>query len=170
MKNYTKVILTLILSSSVFSCTTVKNSDTKISSKFSVKDLEPLLDDFNEEAYLLAFDDIKYAVKNGNLSSGYQHYLISGRNEGRLNTQSYIYAKQAINDGFNEEAYLLAFDDIKYAVKNGNLSSGYQHYLWSGKSEARLTRQDYIQALAFILAGNTPVETGGGVIKGRIGD
>lgn len=41
-------------------------------------------EDFDEAQYLRLNDDVRVAVSNGSFSSGYQHYLLCGRLEGRL--------------------------------------------------------------------------------------
>lgn len=41
-------------------------------------------EDFDEVRYLQLNDDVRQAVRNGSFSSGYQHYVLFGRLEGRL--------------------------------------------------------------------------------------
>ncbi|TKJ75252.1 radical SAM protein [Pseudomonas sp. CFBP13508] len=41
-------------------------------------------EDFDEAQYLRLNDDVRVAVSNGSFSSGYQHYVLCGRLEGRL--------------------------------------------------------------------------------------
>jgi hypothetical protein len=61
--------------------------------------------------------------------SGYHHYLVAGRAEGR-------------NDGkppnnWNEELYLRVNQDVQHEVTRGTFLSGYHHYLVAGRAEGR---------------------------------
>jgi hypothetical protein len=47
-------------------------------------------EEFNEQAYLRAFRDIKDAVNAGHYANGYEHYDRYGRNESRLQSPQYI--------------------------------------------------------------------------------
>lgn len=49
--------------------------------------------DFDEYTYLRAFPDVARAVERGELASGLQHYLRSGRAEHRLQTDEYVNQK-----------------------------------------------------------------------------
>ena len=44
----------------------------------------PIPPDFDEAAYLLQNSDVEQRVKDGALSSGYEHYVLYGRSEGRF--------------------------------------------------------------------------------------
>jgi hypothetical protein len=112
---------------------------------------------YNEEAYLLAFPDIASAVSNGIIPNGYAHYNPYGKNEGRLSNQNYISQVAIFDDmryyGYNEEAYLIAFPDVANAVKNGSLPNGYAHFNPYGKNEGRLNRAEYKTVLKDVLDG-----------------
>ena len=103
---------------------------------------------FNEEAYLLAFPDVKKAANKGEITA-YLHYIIYGQPEGRLNYQAYINALEAVNKGFNEEVYLLVYPDIASGIAQGKygLDSGYKHYETIGKKEKRIDSLAYKKVL-----------------------
>ena len=112
-------------------------------------------DGYNEDSYLLAFPDIMSAVRSGALRSGLQHYLLSGKNEGRLNLDAYKNVskalKKAMSEGFNETAYMYSFPDVLDTINNGYLQNGQryyiinglQHYLMFGKDEGRINSRPY---------------------------
>ena len=67
-------------------------------------------------------------VQRDTFVSGYHHYLVAGRAEGR-------------NDGkppnnWNEELYLRVNPDVQHEVTRGTFLSGYHHYLVNGRSSA----------------------------------
>ena len=41
-------------------------------------------DDFDEDLYLAVNDDVRMAVANGGFKSGYEHWLMSGKEEEAL--------------------------------------------------------------------------------------
>lgn len=83
---------------------------------------------FSESYYLTKYPDIASAIANGlfGLTSGLQHYLQSGRDEGRQ-----------FLTGFSEEYYLAKYPDVAAAVAAGQLESGVQHYALAGQAEGR---------------------------------
>ncbi|MFN7161115.1 MAG: GDSL-type esterase/lipase family protein [Candidatus Gracilibacteria bacterium] len=105
---------------------------------------------FSTDAYIMAYPTIKEAIKNGTLPSALFHYTYAGKAEGKLNTQEYRDAVSALNDGFREELYLSAFQDIADVMKKGLISSAYTHYQFSGKNEGRLQDDRYKKALQSI--------------------
>ncbi len=153
MTNYNMLFFSILLSTFVSSCTLF---DSNLN--FLAEDISLVSHQFNEEAYLLAFPDVANTIKNPNniygLKSGYEHFKIVGNRERRINYQVYVQAEQDIADGFNEEAYLLAFPDVANTIKNPNniygLKSGYEHYMSAGKNEGRLTRTEYIKVKQII--------------------
>lgn len=128
------------------------NSNDKSKKFLSLKSIGEVAN-FNQDAYLIAFSDVLTSVNNGSLSSGFFHFINYGEAQGRLLNAQYIQAKNAINNGFNEQAYLIAFPDVKYAVDNGlyGLTRGYDHYINTGMAENRLSQAAYIQAKPRVL-------------------
>lgn len=117
---------------------------------------EPVRDDviagYNEDAYLYAYGDVQGYVASGTYYNGYDHFINGGgKSAGRLTWSDYTTAKQAVDDGFNEEAYLLAFPLVKQALDNHtpNFANGYQHYIWYGQYDASpyLQRTEYANAI-----------------------
>jgi hypothetical protein len=101
---------------------------------------------FNEDAYLLAYPDIKSAVTAKTFKSGLDHCINYGMSEGRLTRQIYIDTKLALTQGFDDTAYLLAYPDVKSAITAGTIKSAIEHCVNSGLTEGRLTRQIYLDA------------------------
>jgi hypothetical protein len=102
---------------------------------------------FNEKAYRLAWSDIDNAIKNNSLQSSYSHYSYAKNNEQwRITNPRYLNIKSAIESGFDEKAYLLAFPDIKSVVDSGQLKNGLEHYINYGVNENRLNRIIYQDA------------------------
>lgn len=109
---------------------------------------------FNEEIYLLAYPDINDAVNKNWFKSGYDHFLINGKNENREQRPEYEVARFSVrNEGYSEEAYLLSNLDVRKAVNEKIIYNGYRHYLDAGKSEGRLAAAKYIEAKQSILDG-----------------
>ena len=86
--------------------------------------------DWDEEAYLLANPDVKHAVRNGAIASGYKHYQRHGRREGRP-------AIVAPTIGWDEMTYLAQNPDVAEAVRRGHFPSGFVHYWRHGRHEHR---------------------------------
>ena len=82
---------------------------------------------FNEQFYLATNPDVASAVAAGAFSSGFQHFSVSGLQEGR--TQ--------ISPFYNEQNYILANPDVSAAVNAGVFRSGLQHYFVAGFDEGR---------------------------------
>ena len=85
--------------------------------------------DWNEAQYLKIYPDVAAEVQRGTFVSGYHHYLVAGRAEGR-------------NDGkppsdWNEALYLQVYPDVAAEVQRGTFVSGYHHYLVAGRAEGR---------------------------------
>lgn len=53
--------------------------------------------------------------------------------------------KPDIEDSFDEYTYVRAFPDVAQAIERGELASGLQHYLKSGRVEGRLQDPQYLQ-------------------------
>lgn len=81
---------------------------------------------FNEHVYLERNPDVAQAIAYGQLSSGYEHFELWGRTEGRTPTVL-----------FDEQRYLTQNPDVAQAVATHATTSGYQHYLQHGWSEGR---------------------------------
>ncbi|MGD1944114.1 MAG: cadherin-like domain-containing protein [Leptolyngbyaceae cyanobacterium] len=100
----------------------------------------PLAQLYDESFYLSQNPDVASAVAAGELSSGYQHFVTAGINEGR--NPSVLY---------NEAFYLSANLDIAAAVNAGGVASGLAHFLNSGHIEGRdpsalFDQSDYLAA------------------------
>ncbi|MEL6398058.1 MAG: cadherin-like domain-containing protein [Cyanobacteria bacterium J06626_4] len=100
----------------------------------------PLAQLYDESFYLSQNPDVASAVAAGGLSSGYQHFVTAGINEGR--NPSVLY---------NEAFYLSANPDIAAAVNAGGVASGLAHFLNSGHIEGRdpsalFDQSDYLAA------------------------
>lgn len=78
---------------------------------------------FNEEFYLSRYPDVAASVRSGTFNSGYDHYQLYGKQEGRA--------------FFDEEFYLRENTDVLSAVRSGQFASGYQHYKLHGQAEGR---------------------------------
>lgn len=103
--------------------------------------------DEGEEVYLGAYKDIGIAIEEGIFESGFQHWDLHGKREGRcyycnpkgsvhnllLNTIPFPTKK--CDEG--EEIYLGAYDDIGIAIKEGQFESGFHHWDLHGKREGR---------------------------------
>ena len=89
---------------------------------------------FDEEWYLGMYDDVAGAVRSGVIASAYDHWLETGRAEGRVAPPGFL-------DGaaFDEKAYLLANPDVAEGVRRGDFGSGREHYLANGSREGRPT-------------------------------
>src|ERR1700756_3715964 len=100
-------------------------------------------DTWDERSYLSANPDVKAAVGNGSLRSGFEHWHRRGRFEGRPITLG-VMPKQRGEDGqetsnkvWDEEAYLQQNPDVRAAVDNGILKSGLDHWEQYGRFEGR---------------------------------
>ncbi|MCT7956090.1 SBBP repeat-containing protein [Laspinema palackyanum] len=89
--------------------------------------LNPLSLYFNEGAYLAQNPGVAEAVAAGTFTSGLQHYLLFGRDEGR----------PAPTQFFNEGEYLARNSDVAVAVGTGQLASGFAHFVQRGFFEGR---------------------------------
>ncbi|MCT7967740.1 SBBP repeat-containing protein [Laspinema sp. D1] len=89
--------------------------------------LNPLTLYFNEAAYLAQDPGVAEAVAAGTFTSGLEHYLLFGRDEGR----------PAPTQFFNEGEYLARNSDVAVAVGTGQLASGFAHFVQTGFFEGR---------------------------------
>lgn len=154
-----------------------------------VVDVLPLAQLYDESFYLSRNPDVAALVAGGVLSSGYQHFITFGLNEGRNPSVLYdnaFYLNQnpdvAANVGpagglthflnvghregrdpsalFDQSDYLLNNPDIAGAVSNGSLASGFQHYVIAGVDENRLPNLSLFDA-QFYLSNNPDVAAAG---------
>ncbi|GFE69723.1 sorbosone dehydrogenase family protein [Chroococcus sp. FPU101] len=86
----------------------------------------PIANLYDDTYYLNLYPDVKAAVNNGLIASGYEHFINFGQYEGR--NPSILY---------NETFYLSQNPDVANAVTNHQISSGFEHYLYFGQNEAR---------------------------------
>lgn len=94
---------------------------------------------FNENYYLANNPDVAIAVNRGLVGTGWQHYTLFGRAEGRSIDAPLEY------EFFNETYYLANNPDVARAVNAGLVGTGWQHYLVHGQAEGRqyLTPEGY---------------------------
>ena len=82
---------------------------------------------FSKNWYLKNYPDVANSVYK---DDPYQHYVKYGKNEGRL-------PLPPVPPEYNEGAYLEFNPDVNEVVKNGQYSSGIEHYLMYGFNEDR---------------------------------
>ena len=106
-------------------------------------------DDFDEDLYLAVNDDVRMAVANGGFKSGYEHWLMYGKQEEALGYRKSHINKERLkaehfeeenlmSDDFDEDLYLALNDDVRMAVASSSFKSGYEHWLKYGKQEEAL--------------------------------
>lgn len=93
---------------------------------------------FDENYYLNQNPDVFVAIKQGFIASGYQHFLLSGIDEGR--NPSPIY---------NEQFYRANNFGVDQAIEFGLIESGLKHFLLFGHEEGRdpsklFSQSDYL--------------------------
>lgn len=115
-----------------------------------------VLDEFDEAWYLTAYPDVAEAVRAEHFASAFEHYRSHGKREGRLPraqeaaTPSGKAAEAADGAvGFDEAAYLEANPDVAESVRNGTLTSGYAHWMASGRAEGRIPPSGYTEGVTF---------------------
>lgn len=81
---------------------------------------------FNETEYLAQYPDVAAAVAARQFASGWQHYVLYGKKEGRNP-----------NLCFNEALYLTYNLDVAAAVSANQFVCGWDHYVQFGESEGR---------------------------------
>ena len=91
----------------------------------------PSEETFCEQDYLLSNPDIADAVKRGEFKSGFEHWVTSGRHEGR--------SFQAAE--FIEREYLELNPDVAKSVEEGQFASGRDHWQQRGRLEGRSIRK-----------------------------
>lgn len=81
---------------------------------------------FNEGVYLLENPDVANAVAAGNLSSGFEHFTLAGKFEGR-------------DPGplFDDSFYQATYPDVADAVEQGLVPSLFDHFVGAGQFEGR---------------------------------
>lgn len=79
---------------------------------------------FEEDFYRQTHPDVDEAVRRGQITSGFEHFVRAGLAEGRV----------AIPD-FDEDFYLATYPYIADAVKEGEFASPFQHYVLFGVKE-----------------------------------
>lgn len=104
-------------------------------------DLEPDLGvlqvSFDEDTYLSFHVDVKQAVEQGVLKSGFEHYVKFGLNEGRFAPV------------FDEDVYRTENPDVAVLVNAGILTSAFDHYIRFGIAEGRngiINEAEYLAA------------------------
>ena len=121
---------------------------------------------FDQDDYLLNHPNAAAAVNAGEFSSGLDHWLERGSNQGQGPALTF----------FQEAFYLAQNPDVKAAVDAGNLESGYHHYLLFGINEGRnpnpnFDESSYMQlhsdVKAAVEAGNFPSGAAHYILYGR---
>jgi len=84
--------------------------------------------EWSEDAYLLAYPEVKALVQAGQHGSGWAYFREKGKAEGKV---------EGSPMRWNERGYLVANPDVAYFVRRGVYSSGYDHWLKAGKTEKR---------------------------------
>jgi GT2 family glycosyltransferase/glycosyltransferase involved in cell wall biosynthesis len=91
--------------------------------------------DFDEELYLALYPDVADAVRSGQFTSAYQHWIECGKREGRLIPHQPD--RLDIPQYFDEASYLHAHPDVAGAVARGEFASGFAHWAERGLLEGR---------------------------------
>ncbi|MFN8579266.1 MAG: hypothetical protein U0354_20760, partial [Candidatus Sericytochromatia bacterium] len=99
---------------------------------------------FNEQAYLLAFPEVKTLISSGTYSNALAHYNNYGKVMDWLLNPIYGDAKSALALDFDEARYRFAFPYVDNAIKNGQFTSGFHHYYTNGKYDNLLTTVEYL--------------------------
>jgi hypothetical protein len=94
---------------------------------------------WDELAYLNANPDVARAVGTGAYSSGYAHYRLHGRREGRVavDKTGLAAARQPPPADWDDARYLGMYPDVAQKVAAGVWRSGYAHYCLFGRRESR---------------------------------
>ncbi len=120
------------------------NEPTRVTSDRYVKIKNAILEGYNENAYLLAYPDVKTQVTSGFFPKGIDHYINYGVSETRLERDIYQDAKLAIVNDFDETRYRTAYPDVLDAINLYWFPSAFEHFRRYGLYEGRLTRQVYL--------------------------
>jgi hypothetical protein len=93
------------------------------------KILLPLISkiEVDEDYYLERYEDIRDAIKNGQISSAKEHYVSYGYFENRVPRFFQV----------DEHWYLSRFKDVREAIDEGKWASGQDHFNTSGYAEGR---------------------------------
>jgi hypothetical protein len=86
---------------------------------------------WDEALYLRIHPDVAAEVRKGTFASGYEHYIVAGRAEGR--------ALGTPPPDWNEALYLRIHLDVALEIQKGTFVSSYHHYLLAGRAEGRAT-------------------------------
>ena len=99
-----------------------------------------------EELYLRTNRDVADAIRGGQFSSGFQHWLKFGKDGGRdygycsknhtLFTTEILFPQEQCAEG--EEIYMNEYKDVAEAVRSGIFSSAFEHWREFGKGEGRM--------------------------------
>lgn len=98
-----------------------------------------MYDTFDEEYYSQNLNQ-KFPGK----FSAFVHYLNNVKN-----------SRLSPNKDFDEDFYRAFYYDVNTAILRGQLSSGYEHFLLSGKAEGRIPLYDATRTLEAVMAGVT---------------
>lgn len=93
---------------------------------------------YGEEAYLRCNPDVAIALRRGQITSAYDHFLQFGRYENRItNGRCNGNGDSRPPRWFNEREYLRCNPDVRQAVRRGQMPSGWYHYQTFGRRENR---------------------------------
>jgi hypothetical protein len=122
------------------------NETTRVTNTRYVKIKNAILEGYDENAYLLAYPDVKSQVTSGFFPKGIEHYINYGLNEGRLERDIYQDAKLAIVNDFDENRYRNAYTDVNNGINLFWFPSAFEHFRRYGRYEGRLTRPEYLNS------------------------
>jgi hypothetical protein len=93
----------------------------------------------------MAHTDIDNLVKNNAIPNAYTHYHTWAKNNEttRITNTRYVKIKNAVLEGYDENAYLLAYPDVKIKLPLVSSLKDIDHYINYGLNEGRL-RKRYI--------------------------
>ena len=96
---------------------------------------------FDEAWYLQSYPDVMSAVREGTIGSGYDHWLHSGKVEGRVPPPGFVEEEpEPPNEGFDADWYTRVYADVASAIEQRRVRSALDHYLRYGRAEGRLPR------------------------------
>jgi O-antigen biosynthesis protein len=97
---------------------------------------------FDENYYLSHYDDVREAVRSGDMLSGFAHFVLNGAQEGRFPNRDFeievrngvILGKLCKEDEFEQEFYLTEYNVAKHFVKGFPIFTAYKFFTAYGRS------------------------------------
>jgi len=87
----------------------------------------------DEQWYIAAYDDVREAVRSGNMRSGREHYVTAGYFEDRWPRPIEV----------DEAWYLNAYPDVAEAIRAGKFWTAQHHFQIEGFREGRQARSEW---------------------------